>query len=209
MGAAEHDGVRRRRPLEQRAEIELRGGGRDRGLRPALLGERDEHLAGPLHYAHLASEGLNGTGVGLALHRAFGGDHRDAPVARGGDGSSRARLDHPDHRHRRERFCQRGKRHGGGRVAGDHHHLHALGDQEPRRLQRIGLHRLGAFGAVGEAGGVAEIDESLLRQPRSQRAQHREPAHAGVEDPDRARIRQARRSRIPRNRDRGSAGRPR
>ena len=209
MRAAEHDRVGRFRAFEQRAEIALCRGDGHAGLRPALFGERHEHLAGPLHHAHVACKRADGARVGLALHRPFGGDHGDAAVAGGGDGGACAWLDHPDHRHRRERLGKTPERHGRGRVAGDHHHLHTFGDEVTGRLERIGLHRLGAFGAVGEAGGIAEIDEGLIRQARGKGAQHREPAHAGVEHSDRAWIRQARRSRIPRNRGRGSAGRPR
>ena len=165
--------VGRRRALEQRAEIAFRRSDGHAGLRPALLGERHEHLAGPLHHVHVASQRADGARIGLALHRAFGGDHGDAAIAGGGDAGARAGLDHPDHRHRRERLGQRPERHGRGRVAGDHHHLHALGDEEPGRLERIGLHRLGALGAVGEARGVAEIDEAShsagARQARAAR----------------------------------------
>ena len=209
MRAAEHDRVGRFRAFEQRAEIALCRGDSHAGLRPALFGERHEHLAGPLHHAHVAFKRADGARVGLALHRPFGGDHGDAAVAGGGDAARAPGSITPITGTGASASARRPERHGRGRVAGDHHHLHTFGDEVTRRLERIGLHRLGALGAVGEAGGIAEIDEGLIRQARGKGAQHREPAHAGVEHSDRAWIRQARRSRIPRNRGRGSAGRPR
>ena len=84
-------------------------------------------------------------------------------VAGGGDARARAGLDHADHRHR-------GKRRASGASATAEAVLQATTtiftpscDQEPRRLQRIGLHGLGALGAVRKPRGVAEIDEASRR----------------------------------------------
>ena len=185
MGAAQHQRIRRRSAAEQRPEIVFRrrlGGGQ---VRPAFLGQRHEHLAGLLHDLGVCHQLADGARIGAASDRALGGDHGDAAIARGGDAGPRAGLDHADHRNVLPGLLQEIERHRRGRVAGDHQHLYALVEQQPRRLQRVGLHRLGALGAVRQPRRVAEIDEAFAGKPRHQCAQYRQPAHAGVEDPDR------------------------
>ena len=54
-------------------------------------------------------------------------------------------------------------------------------------LEAVAPHRLGRLGAVGHAGGVAEVDGGLVRQALVDGAGHGEPADAGIEDADRAR----------------------
>ena len=182
-------------PAEQALEIAVGCRQRDGRIGPALLGEGHEHLTGLLHHDRVAHQPVNGPRIGAAFDRALGRDHGDAAVAGGRGARAGAGLDHADHRHRLPCLLQQIERHGRGRVAGDHQHLDALIDQEPCRLERIGLNRLGALGAVREPRGVAEIDEMLVGEARDERPQHRKPAHSGVEHPDRPGITRHRRPR--------------
>ena len=72
----------------------VRGGGGG----PALLGQRHEHLAGLLHDLGVGHQLADGARIGAASDGAFGRDHGDTAIARGGDAGPRAGLDHPDHR---------------------------------------------------------------------------------------------------------------
>ncbi len=54
----------------------------------------------------------------------------------------------------------------------------------PASWRGEGAHRLFTLGAVGHAGGVAEIDDVLAGQEFMQGAQHGQPAHTRIEDPD-------------------------
>jgi hypothetical protein len=74
---------------------------------------------------------------------------------------------------------------GRGRVAGDHQQLNAALDQQARRLDRVAGDRLGAFGAIRQAGGVAEIQQRFGRQAVAQRTQNGQAADTAVEDADR------------------------
>jgi hypothetical protein len=74
---------------------------------------------------------------------------------------------------------------GRGGVAGDHQQLDAALDQQARRLDRVAGDRLGAFGAIGQARGVAEIQQRFGRQTVAQRTQDGQAADTAVEDADR------------------------
>ena len=85
--AAEHHGVDAR--IEMR-EVAL-GDRVDRlALAPALFGQRHEDLAGHLRDVRVGTQRVDGALIGAALHRAFGGEHRDA--AAGGLASQAARA---------------------------------------------------------------------------------------------------------------------
>ena len=59
-------------------------------------------------------------------------------------------------------------------------------------LQRVAHDGLAALGAVGQARGVAEVEEVLVGQARAQRREHGQPADPGIEDADRrVRVRRA------------------
>ena len=73
---------------------------------------------------------------------------------------------------------------GAGGVAGHHHHLHAQFHQQPGILAGEGAHGALALGAVGNAGGVAEVDQILAGQTVMQGAQDGQPAQPRIEDPD-------------------------
>lgn len=72
----------------------------------------------------------------------------------------------------------------GGGVAGEDEGLDALGGEEVGAAERVAAHGVGAFVAVGDAGGVAEVDEALTGQGGAQRAQDGEAADAAVKDAD-------------------------
>ena len=57
-------------------------------------------------------------------------------------------------------------------------------DEVVEALQREPPHLRDAAGAVGGAGGVAQVDEVLVGELLDERAQHSEAAEARVEHPD-------------------------
>ena len=132
-------------------------------LGPAFLGQRHEHLAGLLHHLDARHQ----------AHGWRGHRRRPSPCLRW---RSRRCADCGSRRRRRARQA-RSRRSPGPAPAPRATGASATADavlqattsiftpcveQETRRLERIGLHRLGALGAVGQARGVAEIDEALV-----------------------------------------------
>ena len=105
------------------------------------------------------------------------------PLRRGRDRAPGGREDHLDDRdvvalagvaeHRRA-----------GRVAGDDERLHAQGDEVVEALEGVLADLADRLGAVGLAGGVAEVEHRLVRQLVDHRPSHGEPAETGVEDAD-------------------------
>ena len=125
--------------------------------------------------------------VGHRLRRGVGADHPD-PSGVGGRGRAAHRgQDHLDDRdvvalpgvaeHRRA-----------GRVAGDHQRLHPLTDQVVEALEGVLADLADRLGAVGLAGGVADVQQRLVRQLVDHRAGDGESAEARVEDADRQRV---------------------
>ena len=80
----------------------------------------------------------------------------------------------------------------GGRVAGDHDRLHVTLGEPVERLGRERQHLLVGPDAVRGAGVVAQVDRRFSRRPPNDLPEHRQTAHAGVEDSDGTRIRHAR-----------------
>src|SRR5688572_3450304 len=75
------------------------------------------------------------------------------------------------------------------RVARDDDRLHPLVLEPGRDLARVAPHRIRAFGAVGDAGRIAEVDDALVRQLAHELPHDGETADARIEDADwRARI---------------------
>ena len=91
------------------------------------------------------------------------------------------RLRHPLAQRR-----QRGRRR---RVARHHEQLRAARQQLLGALQREALELGLRPGAVGQPGRVGQVQEVLVGQLHEQLVQDGQPAHAGVEDGDRARAR--------------------
>ena len=120
----------------------------------------------------------------MALHGGVGGDHQHVAGARGCAGSDGARLDDAQHRDR-DRVLNGIEGQGAGGVAGDDEELGALlADQELRAFDGVAGDGAARFGAVGQARRVADKGKARARQPANERAQHGEPAEAGIEDAD-------------------------
>ena len=73
---------------------------------------------------------------------------------------------------------------GGGGVAGDDEEVGALGFEEAGAFDGVAGDGALGFGAVGEAGGVAEVDVVRAGDEGQQGAEDGEAAEAGVEDAD-------------------------
>jgi hypothetical protein len=71
-----------------------------------------------------------------------------------------------------------------GGVARHHQQFDPLVDQEAGRLAGITANRRRTFGAIGDAGGIAQVDQFLMRQLPAQFAQHSQPADPGIEYAD-------------------------
>ena len=135
----------------------------DFAFEPAFLDQRDEQRAGAGDDADFGVQLSDGALVGAALDRGAGADDADVAVARGGGGGLRAGSDDAGDADR-EVFFEDGQREGGGGVAGDDDGLGVSLEKKRGDLQAVTLHRGGAFSAVGDAGGVAEILDRFVRQ---------------------------------------------
>ena len=102
---------------------------------------------------------------------------------RGGDCGLGSGLDHADDRDGQGTLdVFEGE--GGGGVAGDDEEICALLVEELCAGDGVAGDGLAGLGAVGEAGGVAEVDVVGAGDERQQRAKYSEAAEAGVEDAD-------------------------
>ena len=88
-----------------------------------------------------------------------------------------------------ESLLQVVERERGGGVTGDDEHLGPLGQQEGGGGEGVAGDGLAGFCAVGETGGVAEIEIVGCGDERQQGTQDSESAEAGVEDSDGGRVR--------------------
>ena len=159
----------------------------DRAVGPAFLCQRHEQRTGAGGHDRVRPPARDRRLVGATPYRALGGQHGNAPGARGLAGGRGTRFDDALHRHRVELRRQRLQRDGRGRIAGYDQALHATPLQLARGLQRILADRARTLGAVRQARRVAEIDEVLAGQPLDQCAQHGQAADARVENADRRR----------------------
>ena len=139
----------------------------------------------------MASSGTirrSGDTVGVGAHRGFGGDHADPAVPGRGRGAHGAGLDHaPDRQSARGRI-EAVERQGGGGVAGDHDRLDAPALEELEIHLGVAAHGRRGLRAVGQPGGVAEIEQTLARQAALERRGDRQSPDARVEDADRPRV---------------------
>ena len=188
VGAAEDHGVdlrlaQRRAVAADRvddAAVEREAALDDRGqVRAGDRGDVDERVG-------LGDRAL----VGAARDGRRRGEQPDAAVARRRHRLHRPGLHDAEHVDAERRLHQAAAQHRqrgrGGRVAGHHEQLdpardQLLGDLERERLQ-LGRRAL----AVGEARGVREVDEVLVRQLHEQLVEDGEPADPRVEHADRA-----------------------
>ena len=77
-----------------------------------------------------------------------------------------------------------GKASAGGGVAGDDVEVRTLGEEKGGGRDGVAGDGLLRLGAVGQAGSVAEIEETRSGDEREQRAEDGEAAETGVEDGD-------------------------
>ena len=125
--------------------------------------------------------------VAAAGDGRLGGEEADPAVARREDGGMRLRGEDADHGHGELKLEIRERR-GRGRVAGGDDELDAAALEVARDLGGEPTDLLEGTGPVREAGAVAEVDEILVRERDEALVQDGQPAHARVEDADRARI---------------------
>ena len=123
--------------------------------------------------------------VGQRLGGGAGADHADPAVAGGGDRTPGGGEDHLDDGYVVP-LAGVAEHRGAGGVAGDDQRLDALVDQVVEALEGVLADLADRLGAVGLAGGVAEVDDRLVGQLVDHRPGHGEPAEPRVEDADRA-----------------------
>lgn len=181
MGAAEDDGIGAGGDGGTEYAAKARAGGFGAGL--AAFDEFGEAVPGYVFDADAAAELIDDTGVEVAIEGARGGEDGDAAGA-GLLGGGFEAGHHADEGHG-EGVAQVGDGGGGGRVTGDDDELaagtyEALGDGEAA-LADLG----GGAGAIGEEGGIGEVDDALMGGDPLEIAEDAKPANAGIEHPNR------------------------
>ena len=150
---------------------------------PALFNQGNQQGAGFL--IGLQAMGGTGTGVGMALDGGLSGQHEHAGMAgRGGAGCgvSSGLNDPEDGDFGLGLQGIKGK--GAGGIAGDNEQVGTVGFKKMGGADSVSGDGLAGFGAVGQAGGVAEVDVVSLRNEGKQRAHDGQATEAGVEDAD-------------------------
>ena len=128
--------------------------GRGRG-KPSFFDEGDEKGAGFLEGAKAV--GLASGGVGMAVYGGIGGDDEDVSRFGCSVGGLGTRLDDADDGDGRYGFLDVVEGEGTGGVAGDDEVVGALlFDEETRTLSGVAGDGAAGFGAVGQAGSVAD-----------------------------------------------------
>ncbi len=151
---------------------------RDRPLAQTLLGERNEQRRGLGGHASIASTPQNRFLVCASPDGAFRRNHGDVAGPGRQTGRFRSRLDDAHDRHTPEPLADPGHACGRRRVARNDQALHAVIGERLRGLKGVARDSLWALGSVRETGGIAEIDEALVRQLRRQRLQNRQSSDA-------------------------------
>ena len=170
--------------LLERSRV-LADGGRELVVRPARLDHRNEPGARDGEHRGPRVECPDHVRVAPASNRALGREQADLPVSRRLHG--RVRLGGQDAHHRNlQPLLQEWERGRGRRVARVHDQLDPGPLQVGGDLEREVPNLLRRSRPVGAARAVAEVDEVLVRERHETVVQHREPARARVEDPDRA-----------------------
>jgi hypothetical protein len=182
VGAAEQEGFGGGSFGESFVEVDLEDFVGDGVVDPAFFDERDEQGAGLL--GGVEAEGGEGTGVGVGLDGGGGGEYEGAAGGRrGGEGGFGSGLDDADDRDG-QGLLELGQRERGGGVAGDDEEVGSLRVEELCTLDGVAGDGLAGLGAVGEAGGVAEIDVVRGGDEGKQGSEDGEAAKALVEDAD-------------------------
>ena len=181
VGAPEDEGVDAR--LTQGVEIPVCSGQHLWAAGEPLFDVLDELRASLLSHLNPRGRG-KGVHVGAGCDGGLGADDSDVAVAGGVHGAAHRRLDDLDDR---DAVPLPGiTQHGRARtVARDDEHLDALLDEVVHHVEREGAHLGDRPGAVGAAGGIAHVQDRLVRQQVEHRARHRQPADTTVEDADR------------------------
>jgi hypothetical protein len=179
VGAAEEEGVDV--ALEHRREVLLEHKFQGWMVEPALLDERNEEWGGPGVDLQVWTAQGQVVLVGVAFDGALGANDADALAMRCGESGSDAGLQDAKDGNA-ERGSQGVERVGGGGVAGDDNSFDSLIDEELGVFERETADGLGRFGAVGDAGGVAQVNDRLVREQFTQSTDNGQTADAGVED---------------------------
>ena len=91
-----------------------------------------------------------------------------------------ARFDDADHRNPRYLGDLR-QRQSGRSVAGNDQQVDVLGFEKSCRANCVARHGISRLGAIGQAGGISEIEIVSSQLPRHG-SEHREPTNSGVEN---------------------------
>ena len=158
---------------------------RDFVVEPAFFHQRHEQRCGLRQDARVGIVGVDGTGIGIAVHCGVGGNNADVVVARGGQCSLRPGFNHAQHRHVAGHLLHFGSGNGGNCIAGNHQGFDLVLQQEIDNLQRKIFNRVARLHTVRHARGVAEIDNVFIGQAFHQCTDDGEAAHAGIENTDR------------------------
>lgn len=179
MGAAEDEGVHAF--VEERGEVFAEDGFQRGVVGPAFFDEGDEEGGGD--GVDLEAGLAHGEGVLIraAADGAGGADDADALAGGIGKGGLDARLQDADDGDA-EGGLQKRQGVGGGGVAGDDDGLDAMADEELGVLHGETADGVGGFGAVRDAGGIAEVDDGFIRKQLPQGADDGEAADAGIKD---------------------------
>ena len=125
---------------------------------------------------------MDGAGVGVAVDGGVGGNHGDVAVFAGGKRCFGTGGDNVDDGHSARMGADGVARDGGDGVAGNHQRLDALCEEERDDLRAVVFDGRARFDAVGDAGGIAVVDEVFKRQAFHQGAEDGEAADAAVKD---------------------------
>jgi hypothetical protein len=149
-------------------------------ISPSFFGQRDEERARLSYYLYISVNVSNGSLVGSACDCRFSSDDADASGASRFDCAARAR---PDHAYdgqidsaAQEIGCQ-----SRSRVAGYDYRFDLLGKYKGCVFEGVSLHGFYGARAVGDARGVAEIDEAFVREKSLKCAKYGQPADARIE----------------------------
>ena len=182
VGAGEKEGVHA--AIEERLQVGLQGGDGGGVVEPVFLDEGSKKWGRLLEDEEVGSAEGEGVLVGVAADGAAGGDDADALAGGFGEGGCHAGFDDADEGDV-VILLQSGEGVGGGGVAGDDDGFDAFGDEEADVFVGELSNRLGALRSVGDPGGVAEVDDGLVRQKALDGFDDGEAADAGVKDAER------------------------
>lgn len=153
-------------------------------VEPAFFHQRHEQRRRLRAHERVGVLGVDGAGVGVAVDGGVGGDDADFVVARGIQCGLRAGGNHVQYGHIACFLTDFLSGNGGDGVARDDQCLNIVFQQEIDNLHGEGFDGGAGFGAVGNAGGVAEVDDVFHRQAFHQGADVGQSADAGIENAD-------------------------